>query len=325
MEAVTYDFILEAATPVAHHAENLGNMSILMRRKQRLPTGEFIDLPVVSGDSMRHGLREAGMLAYMEAAGLKDLTTAALRLLFAGGQITGSSGGGVSISGYREMVELCPPLGLLGGCVNNRMIPGRMTVDEAVLICEETVPVLPPWVGQWLADSGAVASPMRSHVEEVMRVRMDPTSRPERVAMLSASEQTAVEQRIALSEKASGELDHVGKAENASTIMPRSFERIAAGSLLYWQVRANTYGELDHDTFHVMLGRFLGDLWVGGKRGTGHGNLRPVTARKIRLSASSTVESMEVQDVSRRIGSVFHDHVTARQTEIAKFMREVEA
>src|SRR3970282_539516 len=35
METVKYEFILEAAEPVAHHAESIGNEAILMRKKVR--------------------------------------------------------------------------------------------------------------------------------------------------------------------------------------------------------------------------------------------------------------------------------------------------
>lgn len=325
LNQVTYDFVLEAATPVAHSSENLGNSSILMTRRQRLPDGRFVNLPVVSGDSMRHGLREAGMLAYIEAAELADMTVASLRLLFAGGQISGSSGTSVSISGYHEMVDLCPPLGLLGGCVNNRMVPGRMIVDEAILISEETLPLCPQWVSDWASSSGTSMSPIRAHVEEVTRVRMDPTLSPEKRRLLSATEVDAVNERLQLSESASDSNDAVAKLETKGSMMPRNFERLAAGSLLYWQVRANCYGELDFDTFHVMLSRFLGNAWVGGKRGTGHGFLRPVTARKIAFTTSAEVSDVNMDDVARRIGSVFQDHVSSRSEQIAGFMREVVA
>lgn len=325
VDQVTYDFILEASTPVAHHAENLGNASILMTRRQRLPDGRFVNLPVVSGDTMRHGLREAGMMAYVEIAGVKDLSAAALRLLFAGGQITGSAGNSVSISGYKEMVELCPPLALLGGCVNNRMVPGRMVVDEAILLCEETLPLCPPWVAEWIEASGGSLSPIRAHVEEVMRVRMDPTIQPQKRLMLAANEAAAVEQRMQLSEKASEDGDALAQIETKGSQMPRTFERLAAGSLLYWQVRANCYSDLDFDTFHVMLLRFLGDAWVGGKRGTGHGKLRPVTTRKIKVEVMAKAEEVDSDGLARRIGSVFHDHVSANAEKIGAFLREVVA
>lgn len=323
LQQVCYDFILEAASPVAHHSESLGNTAVIATRRQRLPSGHFISLPIVSGDTMRHALREAGMRAYIDSAGVGQLTVAALRLLFSGGQISGSSGNSVSITEFHKMVELCPPLALLGGCVNNRMVPGRMTVDEAVLMCEETLPVLPAWVGDWMAASGGVASPMRAHVERVTRVRMDPTSRPENRLMLTEAAAKAEDERLAKSEKASDEDDALVALETKGSMMPREFERVAAGSLFYWQVRANCYSELDFDTFHVMLFAMLGDLWVGGKRGTGHGNLRPVTARKIKISVEA--EDIDINGVARRVGSLFHSHVSARSAEIGTFLSEVQA
>ncbi len=325
MEQVTYDFVLEAVSPVAHHSETLGNSSIMMTRRQRLPDGEFVNLPIISGDTMRHGLREAGMMTYIETANVKNLTTSALRLLFAGGQISGSAGGSVSISGYREMVDLCPPLALLGGCVNNRMVPGRMIVDEAILVCEETSSIMPPWVCEWIDASGGALSPRRAHVEEVMRVRMDPTLSPEKRALLSSSEAKSVESRLEASEEANAKDDAIEIDRSKGSQMPRTFERVVAGSLFYWQVRANCHSELDFDTFHVMLSRFLGDVWVGGKRGTGHGNLKPVTARKIKVQSNVQVENVDPNKIAKRIGSVFHEHVKNHAEKIQSFLSEVHA
>lgn len=322
-EQVVYDFILEASTPIAHHSENDGNLSLLMTRKQRLPSGSFVNLPIVSGDTMRHGLRESAMRAYIDAANIGKMTAPAIRLLFSGGQITGSAGNSVSITEFSKMVDLCPPLALLGGCVNNRMVPGRLIVDEATLICDETLPTMPEWVRDWMSASGGHTTGLRSHVEEVMRVRMDPLSRPEVRMMLTDGERKTEEERLALSEKASIEGDAVSKLENKSTIMPRSFERVAAGSLFYWQVRANCYSELDFDTFHVMLFGFLGNAWVGGKRGTGHGNLKPVTARKLKISVEAA--DVDIGGIARRVGSVFKDHCASRSSEIAAFLEKVDA
>lgn len=93
---------------------------------------------------MRHGLREAIAWAMLDAAGLMGdaLSEAALRLLFAGGMVTGSGGDAIKLSEYRELVGIVPSLGLLGGCAQNHVVPGAVHCDEAVLICEETLPTI---------------------------------------------------------------------------------------------------------------------------------------------------------------------------------------
>ena len=146
METKRYEIVLEAETPIAHHSETLGNHQMLMRRKVRQPDGRFVEVPYVTGDTMRHGLREAAAYASLDAAGILDranLSAGALNLLFAGGSITGSSGPSVSITGHRAMVDAFPPLAILGGCAGNRTIPGRLDVGNADLICAETAHLLP--------------------------------------------------------------------------------------------------------------------------------------------------------------------------------------
>lgn len=65
MEQRRYSFILEAQTPIAHHAETFGNVALAARRKVRQSDGSFAMLPMVSADSMRHGLRESAALAFL--------------------------------------------------------------------------------------------------------------------------------------------------------------------------------------------------------------------------------------------------------------------
>jgi hypothetical protein len=330
MEQRRFEFVLQAAQPIAHHAETFGNQAIIARRKVRQPDGGWAHVPIVSGDAMRHGLREAAAYVFLDAAGLLHdggLSASALRLMFAGGQVTGSAGGVIKLSSYREMVDLMPALALLGGCAQNRVIPGRLWVDDAVLICQEQEHMLPEWALDVARRDGAVLDSSRAHVEEAQRVRMDPLLDPGKRTHLTAGEAERVDQRLLASENASELGDAKTKDETKSTMMPRSFERVAQGSLFYWALVANCYSALDVDTFHVACAAFLADARVGGKRGTGHGLLRPVVGRNVQLARP--VERAEIlepdQLSSARVGQLFRAHVQERAGKIAEFLREVAA
>jgi len=71
----------------------------ILRQLVLQPNGTRAKVQIVTGDTMRHGLREASSYMLLEAAGLLDqkLTEEALRLLFSGGMVTGSSGSGVKL------------------------------------------------------------------------------------------------------------------------------------------------------------------------------------------------------------------------------------
>ena len=69
MQRHRYEFVLEAAQPIAHLAENIGNEGVLMRRKVRTADGSFASVPMVTADTMRHGMREAAAYMFLDAAG----------------------------------------------------------------------------------------------------------------------------------------------------------------------------------------------------------------------------------------------------------------
>lgn len=328
MEQIRHEFILEAATPVAHHSETFGNSAVLMDRKVRSRDGRFVRVPIITGDTLRHGMREAAAYALLDAAGLLSasgqLGEAALRLLFAGGMVTGKGdGSAISLDQYRRMSDLIPSIALFGGCADNRVIPGRLYVDDAQLACSETAHLLPAWVGEWLQAEQTRLDSARAHIEEVQRVRMDPTLDPGKRKLLSASAQGEVAQRLLASETAHVSDDAVGREDAKSTMMPRRFEVLVQGSLFYWSVSATCYSELDRDTFYVALGTFLSGARVGGKRATGHGKLRVLAARDVAVRRPS--EPSTALDLGSKVGNVFFEHVRSRAAEIATYLGEVNA
>lgn len=330
MKQVKFEFVLRADQPIAHHSESFGNQAIIARRKVRQPDGSWVHVPIVSGDAMRHGMRESSAYVYLDAAGLLadgSLSESALRLLFAGGMVTGSSGGVSKLNDYREMCELVPTLSLFGGCAQNRVIPGRLWVDDAVLICAEMAHVIPSWALDIARSDGADLETCRTHVEDVQRVRMDPSLDPGKRLLLTAGARESAERRLLASETASEMGDSVAKEDSKSTMMPRSFERVVQGSLFYWSVTATVYSDLEDDTFKVACAAFLADARVGGKRGTGHGLLTPLTGRNVALARpTERAETLQPDQLSTmRVGSLFRQHVADRKERIKTFLREVVA
>lgn len=325
MEIKRYEFLLEATTPIAHHAEVFGNSAMIMRRKVRTPDG-WAHVPIITGDTMRHGLREAAAYAFLDAAGMLDkgsLSEAALRLLFAGGMVTGRGDASVvKLDAYREMVDLMPPLALLGGCASNRVIPGRLTVDDAVLVCQESARFVPEWM---IERAGAIDT-CRAHVEVVQRVRMDPTLDPGKRKLLSDGASADAQRRLLASEAAHESDDAVDRSDAKSSMMPRSFECVVVGSFFAWTVEAVTYSDLDADTFNAMVASFLRNARVGGKRGTGHGSIRAVEARGVHVARpQDRTDTIRGTELAPKIGDIFRSHVAARKDRIAKMLAEVDA
>lgn len=325
MRRMRWEFVLEAETPVAHHSGTIGNHAVAMTKRVRTPRG-WEDVPIITADTMRHKLREAASLALLDAAGLHEnaLSEAALRLLFNGGAVTGSSGA-VKLDAYRELVELVPALGLMGGCAQNRIIPGRLFVEDALLICDETE----HFVQKWQLDTARGCYPLdtySAHVEQVQRVRMDAALNPAMRKLLTEGDQVRIAGKLAASEAASEGGDAVEREATKSAMLPRTFERLASGSLFAWACEAIVQSDLDEDVFKVTVLAFLSRAVVGGKAGTGHGKLRIVAANEVKMATPKREhQSFDTTALGARVGSLFKAHVEARKDRIGEFFRGVEA
>lgn len=333
MKTLCYEFILEAATATAHHSETFGNTSIFMTKKMRRRGGGFCNIPIVTADTLRHVMRETSSLTLLDLVGLGEnaLSESAMRLLFNGGMVTGrGDASSVSLDAYRKMVDLVPTLGLFGGCADNRVIPGRLIVGDAILASQDTAHLFPDWVHDFLRAEGEALDPMRGHLTVSTRVRGDSTLDPGMRNLLTAEARAQVEQRLLASENAHHADDAVERAASKSTQLPYSYETLCIGSLFFWRVQATCYSELDEDTFHVALGTALARmemLGVAGKRGAGnHGCLRVRKAWNVEvLRPSRNIVEFDSKALGMRKGTLFQKHVTERAPAIRDYLRGVNA
>lgn len=325
MDSTRYEMIVRAKDPITHAQETIGNASIFARKKVRAPGGDVAQVVYISGDSIRHQLREAATYGTLHEAGLLDdpqLSEGALRLLFNGGAVTGKGNGAViNLDAYRKLVALFPPLALLGGCADNRPLPGQINVDEGNLLCSEMTHLTPPWVIQWATDHGERIDTQRASVEEVQRVRMDATLIPEKVKLLSDSAKANVNARLLKSEKAHEDADSKAKAESKSGMMPRTHERLIQGSLLWLGIEARTYSDLELDAFNFAVACMLNNFRVGGKQGQGHGRLEFVAGARIRFEPSAGSLENIGAELAPKVGALYKAHVKARKEELTSWLR----
>ncbi|MGH3427872.1 MAG: hypothetical protein ACRDQZ_09950 [Mycobacteriales bacterium] len=128
------------------------------------------------------------------------------------------------------------------------------------------------------------------------------------------------------SEVSHDEDDALGRDDAKSSMMPRTFETVATGSLFSWRVVATCRSDLDVDTFHTMTSAFLSNARVGGKRGTGHGLLRAIAGRGIAVNRpADATHAIEATSLSPKLGELFRAHVRARASKIAPFLSDVNA
>lgn len=104
---------------------------------QELSEKASIDyVPIISGNSIRGMLRRIVMSDFFNQVGITKVSPELYHQLFTGGTIN-SSTGFENIEMRREMVEMCPMLGLLGSAVGNQTLQGELKVSQAKLRCSE--------------------------------------------------------------------------------------------------------------------------------------------------------------------------------------------
>jgi hypothetical protein len=326
MKITKHEMLLQAAEPIAHAQETLGNKSMLMRKKVRGTDG-FVSVPYLTGDTLRNKLRCAAAYGTLHAAGILDdpqLSEGAARLLFAGGMLTGRGDAGtVNLDRYRQLVALFPPLALLGGCTDNRAIAGQLDVSEGNLVCKETRRYLPDWAADWLAahEPTALDDTRRSVVEEVQRVRMDPLLSPGNRQLLSDEARANVESRMLRSETAHTDGDAASASDSKSSMLPRTHERIAQGAYFWFSVTARTYSAIEEDALDFTLGVALQELRIGGKAGTGHGLLRFVHGARIHFTHSPGKLESTDSEMMRTRGNAYQDYVVSKKEELSTWLR----
>jgi hypothetical protein len=103
-------------------------------------SGEFVKtyemLPMVSGNSIRGIMRRLVMHDYIVRAGIQKLSKSNYHMLFTGG-ILNDSTMYEDLDKRKQLIDLCPMLGVFGAAIGNMTIEGSMSVGMAYPICRE--------------------------------------------------------------------------------------------------------------------------------------------------------------------------------------------
>lgn len=161
--------------PVHHGAGTTGNIAKLRRQQIVLPDGRKAAVPYVSGNSLRHRLRDA--LAWNLVTVLDvpqgSLSKPIVDLLWSGGSIS-RTGSEVDLARARRVEQLLPFLALMGYATGADMVAGTLTVANLQVVCAENAFRLPPS----LAGHPHAVLPAGSLQSEEFATRHDPLSGP---------------------------------------------------------------------------------------------------------------------------------------------------
>ena len=146
MTGFGWEVVVTATSSVAHSGESLGTVRYLRRERVLAADNTVVEIPIVSGNSVRGRMRDIGATLWWDDAAQPLLPPAVAHAIFSGGALTKHVGDPLNGYRLRDLKELCLPLGVFGAAGGGRIIDGTIQVGKMVPIAEQTRILLPEWV-----------------------------------------------------------------------------------------------------------------------------------------------------------------------------------
>lgn len=268
---VRWDLTITALSPLCHSQGTMGNESIFNTEKVADPDHPEAlpeDVPLLSGNSLRHQLREALAWLTMKEIGLElgSLPLPALHFLLAGGAL-GKQAATLDADSYRATRDLFPYLALLGGGIGTSLIEGKLIVGHAVLACRQNA-----WKIAEMCP--ALAKEVdRYHPAEEYRGREQGTRHDARRSPLADHLLPPADRDAWARERLKTAKAHDDEGSD-STQMIFGREVLISGSRLYWYVGGRYLTPLEHSGLICALLALQQRGYLGAAIGTGHGRVK---------------------------------------------------
>lgn len=251
MKTYVIEGIVTALSSITHNGgQKNGTVTQLRREKFVQRNGKAMEIPIISGNSIRGKLRDIAAIEILTKLNGEKITVDAdsFNLLFTGGSLESTGETGINVERVRQMRKDMPMLSVLGGSVGNTILPGKVEIGKMIPIAKETLHLIPE------AFHAAYTEEPKSiweYCQLEMYTRKDDMKDENKRAFLSED------------------------AEPKKSQMMYDTETIAAGTKFYWKVTLK-------DTTDIETGAFLQTLntWaeqnsqVGGNGRVGHGALK---------------------------------------------------
>lgn len=260
-------YILEgtvtALTSICHNGgERNGVVTQLRREKIVQPNRKTIEVPVISGNSIRGKLRDiAAQEILTKEDGIKIKVDAdSFNLLFSGGSLESTGSAELNIEKVRKLRMDIPILSVLGCSVGNIILPGKVDINKLIPVAKETAHIIP--------EKYHGTEPLKSvweYCQVEMYTRTDDAKNENYREYLS---------------------DEAKAGEKIKSQMMYHTETIAAGTVFYWKICLRDTTDEETGAFLQVLQKWS-DLasQLGGNGRVGHGAIR------IDMSETSVIDS----------------------------------
>lgn len=296
MRTLILEGVVRAVTQIAHNGGEInGNIAAFRRFGVILPTGKAVEIPHVSGNSIRGKLRDVSAKYTLDLLGDEDaphrVGLKIFQLLFSGGSLE-SGNNADDIDKYREMRENLTHVSLFGGAWGNAILSGKMKVNPLLPIAAETAHIIPE---KW-------------HTQQ---------SLPSVFTYLQLEMFTRKEN----SNDATFEpyLERIDGDPTTTTQMIYHVETLKAGTPFYWKIVLEDVTPEEFDFFITTIQKFKQIPVVGGKSATGFGqiDIEDVAWRDI------TKEGDVLTDISETTESLYAKFVEKNKNSIKAYLRAI--
>lgn len=128
-------------SPLSHISETISIGSLLNERPIVQGNGDLVNVFCYNANALRGQLRDNMALYLIDQLHIEALSVQIHNFLFSGGKIGGQSK--FKLDNIRKHFELLPHFALMGGCLDNMMLPGKLSVFDALPVCQEAMTELP--------------------------------------------------------------------------------------------------------------------------------------------------------------------------------------
>lgn len=316
-----------ALEPIHHGGGTAGNTQILRRQEGRDPeTGQRVLVPYISGNSMKHLIRNAAVEFAIEVMRIEpgELTKAEVDLLFSGGHLS-SGGAAVDLARGRRIAELFPALSMCGYSAGNAMPDSKIRVEHMHLVCAENAWRIPPDLAE---------HPMLEHragalIAEEFGTRHDRTLSPRNMALLSDGDQQRVVEKKA---SAKGKKPAEREKDRESLQMIYDFQVVVPGSAFYGGVEYNHLTDMELAALASAFYRASSAsrradrlrMYVGAKSNVGFGAMEVQLIGSIRVPSAAYEPSTALVAAATRPSMIesYNEHLRSRRAEILAAIRE---
>lgn len=244
MRSYRWEGTATALTSITHGGDTLGTVTYLRREAFLTPQGR-LDIPVISGNSVRGTLRDIGAAMLWEHLGRPPLPLPVMHALWSGGALVKTKAQPLTGQRLADLRRMVAHLGCFGAAGGGRIIDGAAVVSKMVPLSRQTAHLLP----EALADDDLPDIQDLVQIERYTRLP-DADRHPDVLAATTPDE-----------------------ADYEDGLMRYGTETFIAGTRFHVSFALRNATDDEHSFFTDVLDAYLPTATVGGRIGRGHGKV----------------------------------------------------